>query len=406
MLFFVSIGMMLDCQFLLNHFPLVILLLLLTSFARSVMLAVVTWASGYRNIIPYAMLFGMIPTSEIAFVVIQAGKDDGIFTGAVYSLILSIVVCSMIVGPALDSLTAPAYAFVRKYLYRNGPIMDNISMPLPHLSNHILIAGGGAMARSVANLLSALNLPYVIVESDYNAFRTARKENLTVLYGDPQSEVILNSAGIDRARLFLAAADGFTENLAIIRTARHLNGEVSIVTSADLQEEMDLLQNYQITEIVQPDFEARLEMMRQVLISLKMSALEVQNYLDEVRHQRYKKLLMESQSDFTTLHRMRSFLGMIELYWVQLPQNSPLSGTTIAQSAIRSKTGSSVAGILRDDVFLTNPGPSELLKAGDILAMVGNREQRSTFERIAGNESADSPEAAKHVTPGAECQTV
>lgn len=253
------------------------------------------------------------------------------------------------------------------------------------------------MARFIAKLLSALHYPYVIVESDYNAFQMARKENLTVLYGDPQSEVILNSAGIEHARLMLAAADGFTENLAAIRTARHLNQNISIVTAADLQDEMDMLQEYQITEIVQPEFEGRLEMMRQVLISLKMSALEVQNYLDEVRHHRYRELLLEQQGDYSTLQRIKSFLGLIELYWIQLPENSPLVGATIAQSGIRTRTGSSVAGILRGENFLTNPGPADVLKSGDILAMIGNREQRCAFERIAGHESADSPEGAKHI---------
>ncbi len=397
MLFFVSIGMMLDCNYLLENFGLVVLLLFLTSFSRSFMLAVVTWCSGYRNIIPFAMLFGMIPTSEIAFVVIQSAKNDGIFSGDAYSLVLCITVCSMIVGPALDYLTTPAYALARKYLYRNGPISNDVTMPPPQLSNHILIAGGGVMARFIAKLLSALHYPYVIVESDYNAFQMARKENLTVLYGDPQSEVILNSAGIEHARLMLAAADGFTENLAAIRTARHLNQNISIVTAADLQDEMDMLQEYQITEIVQPEFEGRLEMMRQVLISLKMSALEVQNYLDEVRHHRYRELLLEQQGDYSTLQRIKSFLGLIELYWIQLPENSPLVGATIAQSGIRTRTGSSVAGILRGENFLTNPGPADVLKSGDILAMIGNREQRCAFERIAGHESADSPEGAKHI---------
>jgi CPA2 family monovalent cation:H+ antiporter-2 len=63
MLFFVSIGMMLNVAYLLQNLPLVLLLMVVTSLSRTIFLAAVSWFSGYRNIIPIAMLFGMFATS-------------------------------------------------------------------------------------------------------------------------------------------------------------------------------------------------------------------------------------------------------------------------------------------------------------------------------------------------------
>ena len=107
MLFFVSIGMMLDVRYLGAHWLMVCALVVLTGLSRTVFLAAVTWISKYRNVIPVAMLFGMFPTSEIAFVVIGTGYQGGFITSELYSLILCIVVCSMIAGPLVDNLTTP-----------------------------------------------------------------------------------------------------------------------------------------------------------------------------------------------------------------------------------------------------------------------------------------------------------
>ena len=383
MLFFVSIGMMLDCNYLIQKFPLVLLLLFLTSFIRTSILALTTWFAGYRNVIPFAMFFGMVPTSEIAFVVIQAGKQDGLFSGDVYSLILCIVVCSMIAGPALDNLTAPVYKFSRKYIFRNSQKMNNFVMPPPTLSDHIIIVGGGAVARSIAKLLTTLKLPYIIVESDYKSFQDARKEKLTVLYGDPQSEIILEAARVSQAKLLLAAFAAFPENLAVIKAAREINGKIAVVTHAEFQEEIQTYHECQVNEIIEPAFEASLEMTRQILLNLNMPVVDVQNCLDGVRYDHYRAMI-EGSRDFSIVTRMRTFLGLVQLYWVSLPKNSPLANHSIAESNIRSRTGSSIAGILRGDAFLSNPDPSDKLFEGDILAMIGNQEQRNAFERISG----------------------
>jgi len=109
MLFFVSIGMMLDVRYLGAHFGLVILIMFLTSISRTGFLAIVTAMNGFRNVIPFAMFFGMFATSEIAFVLIEMAKKEGVFTDSVYSLALAAVVCSMLLGPIIDGLTSPVY---------------------------------------------------------------------------------------------------------------------------------------------------------------------------------------------------------------------------------------------------------------------------------------------------------
>ncbi len=393
MLFFVSIGMMLDISFLTQNFVLVCVLVLITGLSRTVFLSAVTWFSGYRNVIPIAMLLGMFPTSEIAFVVIQSGQNAGIFTPGLYSLILCVVVCSMIVSPAIDSLTSPVYSLLRRTLWKHTARQD-IVIPPPDLNNHVIIAGGGAIARSIAMLLTRLQLPYIIIETEYPSFQEARKNQLICLYGDPQQEVILTGAGIAHARILLLAATGFEDNLAVIHAARNLNPDITIVARADSQDEVTMLHRENIFEIVQPKLEAGLELTRQALLSMQVPPVEIQNYLDAVRFDRYKPL-MEGSDDFSTIAKMRSFAGLVALNWIKLPEISPFTGKMLSESGIRSQYGVLVVGILRNGKFLSNPAPSTMLETNDILAVIGTPVEQKNFGLAAGSPLGATPAAAE-----------
>lgn len=395
MLFFVSIGMMLDLRYLLDHFQLVLMLVFLTGMTRTVFLSAVTWCSGYRNVIPVAMFFGMFPTSEIAFIVIQTGRAGGIFTDGLFSLILCIVVCSMIIGPAFDALTAPVYSLLKRMPFWHASYQD-IELPLPDLNNHVIIAGGGAIARSIAKLLTRLQMPYVIIESDHPTFQAAKKDSLTCIYGDPQQDVILTKAGIGEAKILLLAADGINDNLEVIRHARHMNPKILIVARADSPAEVEQLHKARILEIVQPKFEAGLELTRQALLAMQVQPVEIQNYLDSVRFDRYKPL-MEGSQDYSAIAKMRSFAGLVALNWVKLPANSPFTGRSFADSRIRSRCGVSVVGVLHDGKFISNPPPEHIPQAGDILALIGTAEQQSAFAHEVGIAApAATPAAAEH----------
>ena len=155
MLFFVSIGMMLDVRYLGMHWGLVAVLVLLTGLARTTFLAAVTWIFKYRNVIPVAMFFGMFPTSEIAFVVIGTGLQESLITSELYSLILCVVVCSMIAGPVINNLTAPVYSLLRRTVWRNLQ-STGIVLPQPDLDGHMVLIGGGRISRVIAHVLIRL----------------------------------------------------------------------------------------------------------------------------------------------------------------------------------------------------------------------------------------------------------
>ena len=71
----------------------------------------------------------------------------------------------------------------------------------------------------------------------------------------------------------------------------------------------------------------------------------------------------------------------LELTWTNLPPQSALNGRTLSELRIRTTTGASVVGIIRDDALVANPAADMRLQGGDLVAVLGTRDQIERFEQ-------------------------
>ncbi len=116
----------------------------------------------------------------------------------------------------------------------------------------------------------------------------------------------------------------------------------------------------------------------------------------------YAQLAHEDALPDGSLHRLEA-LRAVEVVWEAVPEGSPLDGGTAAELAIRSRTGLSVVGVLRDGVMLANPGADMTLQAGDLLALIGGpREQRCFREHFLTPEGKKAGEACDRSGPDPE----
>ncbi|HOO87364.1 MAG TPA: cation:proton antiporter, partial [Synergistales bacterium] len=183
LLFFVAIGMLLDPAFLLDHIGVTLGLVAAVAVGRGVILSATVRLFGFRNVIPAAVFFGMIPISEIAFILLQAGLDSGAVPRDVYSFALNTVILSMLLGPPATALTAPVYALLKRR--RKVDAVQTVNISPDGLSGHVIVAGGGIFARHIGLVLHSMRLPYVVIEPNHALFLEAKKKGLRLLLGDP-----------------------------------------------------------------------------------------------------------------------------------------------------------------------------------------------------------------------------
>ncbi len=281
LVFFVSVGMLLDPVLLWRHASEIIALVGAVCFGRGFLLGAVTYAFGYRRIIPVAVFFGMLPISEIAFVVIRTGAAEGALAPDVYSIVLNTVIVSMLIGPVAARLVAPFYRGLRRLWPEDGVVA--INLPREPMQDHVIVAGGGKFARYVALALRANKTPFVVIEPLYQSFHEGQAQGLPMIYGDPGQETVLDAAGLARARVVLFTQTDLTETQAVMahRAARGLS--FIGLAQADAAAERTALLAAGCARVVAVDLESGLEMAHQVLQAMNTPESEVRRLLDAIR---------------------------------------------------------------------------------------------------------------------------
>ena len=80
-------------------------------------------------------------------------------------------------------------------------------------------------------------------------------------------------------------------------------------------------------------------------------------------------------------------LGELQIEWIDVPDDSPAIGKTLAECGLRAKTGVTVLAILREPEPISGAQPGDVIQRGDTLVAVGKAGQFTQFRRLL----ADGP---------------
>jgi TrkA domain protein len=80
--------------------------------------------------------------------------------------------------------------------------------------------------------------------------------------------------------------------------------------------------------------------------------------------------------------RVETLLKSILIEWIRVAPGSELANRKIKDMRIRTVTGATVIGIQRGEEMIGSPDVNELLRPGDVLMVVGKREQIKALEKL------------------------
>lgn len=382
LLFFTSVGMLLDPAFLFANFKIIVLLILLVMVGKGLIFAFVSRLFGYRNIVPLAVGLGLFQIGEFSFVLQRVGRSTNSIDLGLYSLLLTATVTTMVLTPFISGLAAPLYSLKKKY-FKHEPI-ETINLPKTGLFDHVVIAGGGQVGSNIARILQRMQLSFVIIELDFQRVEQMKKEGFPIVYGDASQDPVLEAAQIRNASLLLLTVPSVVISQAITERIRQLNPKLHIVARAINQEHTEELHRRGVYEVVQPEFEASLEFTRQALLHLNISVKEIQQFTDAVRREMYAPLY-ESDHSYRTVSQLQSACNLIDLNWVTITEDSPVIGRSIRELRIRKQTGVSVVAVLRDGSLLMNPDPDFEFQQKDLVGVVSEPPQLDRFLELTAS---------------------
>ena len=378
-LFFVSVGMLLDPAFLLENASVVVLVVFLVFAVKGLLFAGVVRAFGYGNIVPFAVGLGLFQVGEFSFVIARVGLDAEAISQRSYSIMLTTAVVTMALTPFAMRLAPVFYGRWRERFPRES--LQTFNLPETGLRDHVVIAGYGRVGGFVAHLLGRLEQPFVVVDSNPGRADEARELGYPTIFGDAAAEPVLEAAGVRRARLVMVTVPDPVGMRLGIERIRSINPNVHVVARSSTVEQLGELGRLGVYEAVHPESEAGLELGRQALNHLGVGPAEIQRFADEVRRELYAPITRQADDD-DLLAQLRRASREIETEWIRLPERDTPAGKTIGALAIRSSTGASIVAVVRGDQVMPNPGPEVVLKAGDLVGVLGTLEQRAAFRAL------------------------
>lgn len=276
--FFVAVGMLLDPAFLLAHLGLVFGLVAALVLGKLLIIGGALLAAGVNHRTATLSASLMSQMGEFSFVLAGVGLADGVIDLDQYGVILAVALGSILLTPPLASF-APALIRVAERLpgvanqerAQAGP--EQVVGPL---SGHVVICGYGRVGTELGDALARRGFSYAVVELNPVIVRGLRQQGIPAFYGDAAAEAVLLRAGIDQARTLAVATPDLVASRAAIRHAQRLNPRIHVIARATVSGEVATLADSGAAEVVQPEFEAGLEFVRQVLRWHGVAAREVE----------------------------------------------------------------------------------------------------------------------------------
>ena len=384
LLFFASVGILLDPMHVVSHWRQVTLVVLAVIVAKGAIFWLVTRAFGYRNVVPLASALAMFQVGEFSFVLARAGLAAGAITLDLYTLVLNTAVITMALTPLLSGLTSPIYAAVSRR--RGSEPMQTMNVRDSALRDHVIVAGAGRVGLRIAAVLRGMDLPFVLIELDHRRIDQARARGYPIVFGDAAQRAVLHGAGVHRARLLLVTTPVFEISGTVVRHARALNPDIDVVVRAEGAAAMTALHQMGVAEVVQPELEASLEMTRQALLHLRVPSLDIIHLTDRLRAEQYGPVYRRHAGDYDVLARVGAAARQLDLRWVRVEEGSRLAGGSIGALAIRPSMGVTIVGVVGERGFANGPGPEYIFQPGDLVAVAGERSQIDAFESAAAAE--------------------
>ncbi|MED5241435.1 MAG: cation:proton antiporter [SAR324 cluster bacterium] len=376
LLFFVSVGMLLNPEFFMNHWQQILILVLIISLGKGLIFALLTRIFKYGNVVPLAVGLGLFQVGEFSFVLAQIGVSTNSISHELYSLVLTTAIITMFLTPLISGQTARLYALHRR-LFKHEPL-DSINFPKTGFRNHVIIIGGGRVGFRIAQVLKRLNVTLLIIELDQHRVDRAKHAFIPVIYGNACHEVVLEAAETKLARLLIITSPEIVIAQTIVQRVRKVNAEIQVVARAPGIEFLEEFKKLNISDVVIPEFEAGLEMARKALVHLHIPAAKIQHYTESLRQDLFASFLSENEEE-KIMEQILKAEHQYDLQWMLIKQGSQLVGFTIGEAEIRTKTNSSVVGVIRDDILKANPDENFRFQLNDRVAIIGTDSSRDLF---------------------------
>lgn len=287
-LFFVTIGMLLDMQVVIENFFWVFAILAALILLKIVLIAGLSRLFGTDSSVAVRTGMNLAQGGEFGFVLLAQAGAIGLIENSVLQPVLAAMVLSMFIAPFIIEYNGQMVQrfYSSEWMYRAMQI-TSIAAQTMAAQNHVIICGYGRSGQNMSRLLEQESVPFIALDLDPRRIQEATNAGESVVYGDAARREVLIAAGLMRAKVLVISYADTVSALKILGHVRELRPELSVVVRTRDDSDIDLLKEAGATEVVAEIMEGSLMLASHALMFVDISTGRIIRRIRETREQRY-----------------------------------------------------------------------------------------------------------------------
>lgn len=289
-LFFVSVGMLVDPEMVWENRNLFVVVLLAVLFGNAAIAFLTAAAFPYPGRTALVVGAGLAQLGEFSFIIADEGLHSDLMSIETYNVVLAVAAVSICLNPiAWGTLDA-----LERFLRRFGRVWRLVDRQgeLPALNipraGHVVIVGYGRVGELTGHALGQVGRPFAVVESSFDRAKALNAAGVPTIWGDAGRAEVLERASIEHAAAVVIAVPDETTALVATAAARAANPAVPILVRARAGGEVAILRGLGANEVIVPEYEGGLEIMRQTLVAIGFDPEETLHLSSAVRDIHYQ----------------------------------------------------------------------------------------------------------------------
>ena len=289
-LFFVSVGMLLNPSALMDNPVLVAGTLGVVMVGKPVVAFVITWLLGYPFVTSLSVAVALAQIGEFSFMLASVGRDLGLLTADASNVLVAVAILSIVLNPILFRAIKPLdrwtldRPWLRRLLDRSRPSdAEDLATPPADATHRAIVVGYGPTGRTVTRLLRENGFEPTVVDLNVNTVRELRDQGMHAIYGDATHRDTLAQAGAAEAANLVLTSAGMADGREVIRNAKELNPGIHVLARAPYLRDVPALRQAGAEAVVSAEGEVGLALTEIILHQLGATRDQIDHERERVR---------------------------------------------------------------------------------------------------------------------------
>jgi len=380
-LFFVTIGMLLDVQVVIENFLWVFLILVTIVIFKTGVIIGLSRLFGANLSVAFRTGMSLAQAGEFGFVLLAQASTLGVIDNTVLQPVLAAMVLSLFIAPFLIEYSE---VIIRRSYnsdwMQKAMQITSIAAQTMSQKDHVIICGYGRSGQSVAKVLELESVNFIALDLDPKRINEARTAGESVVYGDAAKREVLIAAGLMRAKVLVVSYHNIASTLKILKHVQELRPELSVVAKVHDESDVDILKKAGVTEVVAEIMEGSLMLASQALMFVNISTGRILRRIRSIREQRYNLLrgFYHGVSDETD-ETNENLFPHLHLHTITILPGAAAINKTLSEINLDTLTVEVIA-VRRRNIRGLLPSIETKLEAGDVIVLKGTQENLAAAE--------------------------